>query len=63
MMALSASAQAPPSDNPNDVVPDALPFDVPYGEPINLETAKKVADTAIAEAQKRNWKQAIAIAR
>ena len=61
MMALSASAQTPPSDNPNDVVPDALPFDVPYGEPINLETAKKVADAAIAEAQKRNWKQAIAI--
>jgi glc operon protein GlcG len=27
----------------------------PYGEPINLETAKKVATAAIAEAQKRNW--------
>jgi glc operon protein GlcG len=27
----------------------------PYGEPINLETAKKVAAAAIAETAKRNW--------
>jgi Haem-degrading len=26
-----------------------------YGEPINIETAKKVAAGAIAEAKKRNW--------
>jgi uncharacterized protein GlcG (DUF336 family) len=26
-----------------------------YGEPINIETAKKAAAAAIAEAQKRNW--------
>ena len=39
-------------DNPNDVVPDAL-APPPYGESINLETAKKVA--AVAETQKRNW--------
>ena len=41
-------------DNPNDVVPDGLK-PLPYGEPINLETAKKVAAAAIAETQKRNW--------
>jgi glc operon protein GlcG len=41
-------AQAPPNpDNPNDVIPDAL-TPPPYGEPINLETAKKVAAAAIA---------------
>jgi len=51
----AASAQvAPNPDNPNDVVPDAL-NPPPYGEPINLETAKKVAAAAIAEAAKRNW--------
>ncbi|ERF81230.1 heme-binding protein [Bradyrhizobium viridifuturi] len=48
-------AQVPSNpDNPNDVVPDTL-APPPYGEPINLETAKKVAAAAIAETQKRNW--------
>ncbi|MGE5200680.1 MAG: GlcG/HbpS family heme-binding protein [Acidobacteriota bacterium] len=56
----AAFAQAP--ENPNDAVPDAMPFDVPYGEPIDLATAKKVAAAAVAEAQKHgNWKMNIAI--
>src|SRR5450756_2293782 len=45
---------APNPDNPNDAIPDAL-APPPYGEPINLETAKKVAATAFAETTKRNW--------
>ena len=54
-MSTGAFAQVPPNpDNPNDVVPDAL-TPPPYGEPINLETAKKVAAAAIAETTKRNW--------
>ena len=53
--ATGALAQTPPnSDNPNDAIPDAL-TPPPYGEPINLETAKKVAAAAVAETQKRNW--------
>ncbi len=32
-----------------------------YGPPINLETAKKVAASAIAEARKNNWAMAVAI--
>ena len=32
-----------------------------YGTPINLETAKKVAAPAIAEAQKNQWRMVIAI--
>lgn len=56
----SAFAQAP--ENPNDTVPEAMPFDVPYGEPIDVATAKKVAAAAVAEAQKHpNWKFNIAI--
>ena len=55
LMGTGAFAQVPPNpDNPNDAVPDAL-TPPPYGEPINLETAKKVAAAAIAETQKRNW--------
>ena len=45
---------APNPDNPNDAIPDAL-APPPYGEPINLETAKKVAAAAVTETVRRNW--------
>jgi hypothetical protein len=48
LISTGAFALVPPNpDNPNDVIPDAsiLPT---YGQPINLETAKKVAAAAIA---------------
>src|SRR3954463_3194604 len=55
VIATGAFAQVPSNpDNPNDAVPEAL-NPPPYGEPINLETAKMVAAAAIAEATKRNW--------
>ena len=38
-----------------------LPPTTPYGPPITLEQAKKVAEGAMAEATKRNMKMAIAI--
>src|SRR5262249_50877182 len=48
--------RASPADpnNPNEAVPDAMTL-TPYGETINIETAKKAAAGAIAEAVKRNW--------
>jgi glc operon protein GlcG len=50
-----AFAQVPPDPaNPNETVPDAANAP-PYGEPINLENAKKAAEAALAEAKKRNW--------
>jgi glc operon protein GlcG len=55
MIGTAAFAQVQPNpDNPNDTIPDTL-APPPYGEPINLETAKKVAAAAIAETAKRNW--------
>lgn len=54
-----ARAQAP-APAPT-VVPEKMPFDVPYGTSINLERAKQVGAAAEAEAKKRNWKMAIAI--
>ena len=55
LISTGAFAQVPPNpDNPNDAIPDALTRPA-YGEPINLETAKKVAAAAIAETTKRNW--------
>ena len=51
----AAVAQVPPNpNNPNDTVPDTF-SPPPYGEPINLQTAKKVAAAAAAEAAKRKW--------
>ena len=51
-----AFAQVPPADpnNPNETVPEAMNPPA-YGEPINNETAKKVAAGAVAELKKRNW--------
>ena len=57
LFAMPVFAQAP-APAP---VPDAMPFDIPYGTPISLERAKQVAEAAMAEAKKRNWKDAIAI--
>ncbi|MCE0499186.1 MAG: heme-binding protein [Methylacidiphilales bacterium] len=49
------------SSNPLDVIPDELPFDVPYGVPISLNEAEAVIHAAVAEARKRNWKMNVAV--
>jgi uncharacterized protein GlcG (DUF336 family) len=55
LISSGAFAQVPADPaNPNEAVPEAQP-NTPYGEPINLETAKKVAAAASAEAAKRKW--------
>jgi uncharacterized protein GlcG (DUF336 family) len=55
VMSSGAFAQVPPDpNNPNEAVPEAM-NPTPYGEPITLENAKKVAAAAAAEATKRNW--------
>ena len=50
------------TSNPLDVIPDEIPFDVPYGRPISLEQAQAVIQAAVAEARKRDWKMNIAVA-
>ena len=55
LMSTGAFAQVPPDPaNPNEAIPDAM-TPPPYGDTINIETAKKAAAGAIAEAKKRNW--------
>jgi uncharacterized protein GlcG (DUF336 family) len=61
-----AFAQTPtPSASPTQPsaggTPDAVPFDIPYGQSIGLEEAKKVMAAAEAEAKRRNWKMNIAV--
>jgi uncharacterized protein GlcG (DUF336 family) len=55
LFASYASAQQPAA------VPDKMPFDIPYGQPISMDMAKKAVDAAHAEAIKRGWKMAIAV--
>jgi len=47
--------------NPLDVVPEKMPFDVPYGAPIALERAMVAINAAVAEAKKRDWKLNVAV--
>jgi glc operon protein GlcG len=53
-----AAPAAPPSAGGT---PDAMPFDIPYGQSIGLERAKLVMAAAEAEAKRRNWKMNIAV--
>ena len=55
-------AQVAPSSNPLDVIPEEMPFDVPYGPPISLERAQAVIHAALGEAKRRNWKMNVAVA-
>ena len=57
-----AAATERTGSNPLDVVPDEMPFDVPYGAPISLDRAQAVIEAAVAEAKKRNWKMNLAVA-
>ena len=57
-----ATTPAPaPASPPSGGTPDAMPFDIPYGQSIGLEKAKQVLGAAEAEAKKRNWKMNIAV--
>jgi uncharacterized protein GlcG (DUF336 family) len=61
LTATGAFAQVPADpNNPNEKVPEKLAH-LPYGPPIDLATAKKVAAAAVAEATKRGWPMCIAV--
>ena len=47
--------------NPLDVVPEKMPFGVPYGAPISLERAQAAINAALAKAKKGDWKLNIAV--
>jgi glc operon protein GlcG len=48
--------------NPLDLIPDEIPFDVPYGSPISLDRAQAVIQAAVIAARQRKWKMNIAVA-
>jgi uncharacterized protein GlcG (DUF336 family) len=56
------AVEAKLTSNPLDIIPDEMPFDVPYGLPISLEQAQAAILAAVAEANRRNWKMNVAVA-
>jgi uncharacterized protein GlcG (DUF336 family) len=58
-MARPGLAQAPAQTAP--AVPEAMPWDTPYGTPMSLDDANKAIMASVAEAKKHNWKMAIAV--
>ena len=55
-----ANAQAP-SQNPLDVIPEKMPFNVPYGPSITLKRAEAAIQAAVDEATKRGWALNVAV--
>src|SRR5579859_7519070 len=59
---LAGAAQAQEQKpNPLDAIPDAMPFNVPYGAPITAERAQQIVAAARAEATKRGWPMNISV--
>jgi uncharacterized protein GlcG (DUF336 family) len=57
----AARAQQAQQPNPLDVVPDKMPFDIPYGLSMSLDQAQAAIAAGVAEAKKRGWKLNVAV--
>jgi glc operon protein GlcG len=60
LAAAPVMAQQQPLPN-LDEVPDAMPFNVPYGLAISADKAREVIAAAVAESKKRNWALVISV--
>ncbi|HEY5206534.1 MAG TPA: heme-binding protein [Roseiarcus sp.] len=56
-----SGAAAAQQANPLDVVPDKMPFNIPYGAPISLARAQAAIAAATAEAEKHGWALNVAV--
>jgi glc operon protein GlcG len=61
LVASGSQAQQAQKPNPFDVIPDKMPFDVPYGAPISLERADAALAAAVADSKKHDWKMNCAV--
>jgi uncharacterized protein GlcG (DUF336 family) len=59
-LGLSGAAGAQQA-NPLDVIPDKMPFNIPYGAPISLSRAQAAIAAANAEAEKHGWALNVAV--
>jgi glc operon protein GlcG len=53
-----AAPAAPPDLN---VIPEKMPFNIPYGTPIAMDRAQALVQAAVAEANKRGWAMNVAV--
>jgi glc operon protein GlcG len=53
--------QSARAQTPAPAIPEAMPYDIPYGPPIALDDAHKGIIAAVTEAKKHNWKMAISV--
>ncbi|WP_211473309.1 GlcG/HbpS family heme-binding protein [Collimonas humicola] len=60
-VATAATAQTPAPQPPAGGTPDKMPFEIPYGAAIGLDSAKKLLMIAETEARKHDWKMNIAV--
>ena len=58
---LGFSSAAGAQQNPLDVIPDKMPFNIPYGAPISLARAQAAIAAAAAEAEKHGWALNVAV--
>ena len=56
----SEPAPAPAAPSLDDI-PDAMPFNTPYGAPISLQRAQAAIKAATDEAEKRGWQVSVAV--
>jgi uncharacterized protein GlcG (DUF336 family) len=61
LVATTGEAQTPPAPPSAGGTADGVPFDIPYGAPVSLETAKKLIAAVEAEAARHRWKMNIAV--
>jgi len=54
----AAAPAAPPDLN---AIPEKMPFNLPFGTPITMDSAQAVIQAAIAEANKRGWPEDFAV--
>ena len=59
--AAGAQQAEPPKSNPADVIPDKMPFNIPYGAPIAFARAQAAVNATIAEAERHGWAMNIAV--
>jgi glc operon protein GlcG len=60
-LAFSGAAGAQQANNPLDVIPDKMPFNIPYGAPISLARAQAAIAAATVEAEKHGWALNVAL--
>ncbi len=60
-VSVEALAQTPAAQTPPAQRAPAAPPQIPYGAPIGIESAKKIAAGCVVEAGKHGWSMAIAI--